>query len=134
MHDRGIIHRDLKSSNVFLDTCNEPDDAASSCRVKIGDFGLAAVKTVLAETVNQQVQPSGSVLWMVNYFLIMFTNIIINYFFYLQRHPKSFNKKILTVILQVRMYMLMDAFFLKCLAENYRTHQSVTKSRFVFRK
>ncbi|CAM4781101.1 unnamed protein product [Rotaria magnacalcarata] len=64
LHDRGIIHRDLKSSNVFLDMCNEPDDAEVSFRVKIGDFGLAAVKTVLAESVNQQFQPTGSVLWM----------------------------------------------------------------------
>ncbi|CAF0738908.1 unnamed protein product [Rotaria sordida] len=64
LHDRGIIHRDLKSSNVFLDMCSEPDDVTVSCRVKIGDFGLAAVKTVLTESVNQQFQPTGSVLWM----------------------------------------------------------------------
>ncbi|CAF1163004.1 unnamed protein product [Rotaria sp. Silwood1] len=64
LHDRGIIHRDLKSSNVFLDMCSDPDDVTISCRVKIGDFGLAAVKTVLAESVNQQFQPTGSVLWM----------------------------------------------------------------------
>ncbi|CAF1064843.1 unnamed protein product [Adineta ricciae] len=64
LHDRGIIHRDLKSSNVFLDMCAEPDDAGVCWRVKIGDFGLAAVKTVLAEGVNQQFQPTGSVLWM----------------------------------------------------------------------
>ena len=65
LHDRGIIHRDLKSSNIFLDTCTEPDDQGVCCRVKIGDFGLAAVKTVLAESINRQFQPTGSVLWMV---------------------------------------------------------------------
>jgi serine/threonine protein kinase len=66
LHDRGIIHRDLKSSNVFLDMSAESDDAGVSWRVKIGDFGLAAVKAVVAEGVNQQFQPTGSVLWMVN--------------------------------------------------------------------
>ena len=65
LHDRGINHRDLKSSNVFLDMCGEPDDPEVCWRVRIGDFGLAAVKTVLAEGVNQQFQPTGSVLWMV---------------------------------------------------------------------
>ncbi len=69
LHDRGIIHRDLKSSNVFLDMCAEPDDVGVCWRVKIGDFGLAAVKTVPAEGgFNQQFQPTGSVLWMVNIF------------------------------------------------------------------
>ncbi len=66
LHDRGIIHRDLKSSNVFLDMSAETDDVGVSWRVKIGDFGLAAVKTVLAEGFDQQFQPTGSVLWMVN--------------------------------------------------------------------
>jgi len=64
LHDRGIIHRDLKSSNVFLDMSAEPDDVGICWRVKIGDFGLAAVKTVLADGDNQQFQPTGSVLWM----------------------------------------------------------------------
>ncbi|CAF2081940.1 unnamed protein product [Rotaria magnacalcarata] len=64
LHDREIIHRDLKSSNVFLDTSAEPDDGGVSWRVKIGDFGLAAVKTVPTESFNQQFQPTGSVLWM----------------------------------------------------------------------
>ncbi len=51
--------------------CAETDDVGVSWRVKIGDFGLAAVKTVLAEGFNQQFQPTGSVLWMViiDYFL-----------------------------------------------------------------
>lgn len=34
MHDKGIIHRDLKMGNIFLD---------SDMNVKIGDFGLAAL-------------------------------------------------------------------------------------------
>jgi len=71
LHDRGIIHRDLKSSNVFLDMSTETDDGGISWRVKIGDFGLAAVKTVLAEGVNQQFQPTGSVLWMVKIFFYL---------------------------------------------------------------
>ena len=66
LHDRGIIHRDLKSSNVFLDTSAEPDDVGGNGRVKIGDFGLAAVKAVPSEGINQQCQPTGSVLWMVS--------------------------------------------------------------------
>lgn len=34
MHTKGIIHRDLKMGNIFLDT---------NMNVKIGDFGLAAL-------------------------------------------------------------------------------------------
>ena len=65
LHDREIIHRDLKSSNVFLDISSESEEAGACYRVKIGDFGLAAVKTVVTEGVNKQFQPTGSVLWMV---------------------------------------------------------------------
>lgn len=52
--------------------CAEQDDVGVCWRVKIGDFGLAAVKTVLAEGVNKQFQPTGSVLWMVRSLLIKF--------------------------------------------------------------
>ena len=35
MHERGIVHRDLKHLNIFL------SDHSEAPRVKIGDFGLA---------------------------------------------------------------------------------------------
>ncbi|XP_072521738.1 RAF proto-oncogene serine/threonine-protein kinase [Salminus brasiliensis] len=54
LHAKNIIHRDMKSNNIFLH---------EGLTVKIGDFGLATVKTRWSG--SQQVeQPSGSVLWM----------------------------------------------------------------------
>lgn len=54
LHAKQIIHRDLKSNNIFLH-----DDLT----VKIGDFGLATVKTLWDG--NEKVrQPTGSILWM----------------------------------------------------------------------
>ncbi|KAG9509111.1 RAF proto-oncogene serine/threonine-protein kinase, partial [Fragariocoptes setiger] len=54
LHAKNIIHRDLKSNNIFLH-----DDLT----VKIGDFGLATVKTRWEG--NQQFNyPTGSILWM----------------------------------------------------------------------
>jgi B-Raf proto-oncogene serine/threonine-protein kinase len=54
LHAKNIIHRDLKSNNIFLH-----DDLT----VKIGDFGLATAKTRWSGT-RQFRQPSGSILWM----------------------------------------------------------------------
>ncbi|XP_076044124.1 serine/threonine kinase raf oncogene isoform X2 [Oratosquilla oratoria] len=59
LHAKNIIHRDLKSNNIFLH-----DDYT----VKIGDFGLATVKggrwTPESVGGRQIQQPSGSILWM----------------------------------------------------------------------
>ena len=63
LHDKDIVHRDLKSNNIFL-----YDE--KSFVVKIGDFGLATIKE--ATTINKNNKkssrsignPEGSVLWM----------------------------------------------------------------------
>lgn len=49
-----VLHRDLKSNNIFLH-----DDLT----VKIGDFGLATAKTRWSGS-QQFHQPTGSILWM----------------------------------------------------------------------
>ncbi|XP_013407069.1 serine/threonine-protein kinase B-raf isoform X2 [Lingula anatina] len=54
LHAKFIIHRDLKTNNIFLH-----DDLT----VKIGDFGLATVKTRWSGS-HQFQQPTGSILWM----------------------------------------------------------------------
>lgn len=54
LHAKNIIHRDLKSNNIFLH-----DDMT----VKIGDFGLATAKTRWSGS-QQFHQPTGSILWM----------------------------------------------------------------------
>ncbi|KAK6994772.1 serine/threonine-protein kinase A-Raf-like isoform X1 [Biomphalaria glabrata] len=58
LHAKSIIHRDLKSNNIFLtEVCTE------NMTVKIGDFGLATVKTRWSGSHMFQ-QPTGSILWM----------------------------------------------------------------------
>uniref|UniRef100_T2MGW2 non-specific serine/threonine protein kinase n=1 Tax=Hydra vulgaris TaxID=6087 RepID=T2MGW2_HYDVU len=54
LHAKSIIHRDLKSNNIFLQ---------EDYTVKVGDFGLATVKTRWSGDHGCE-QPSGSILWM----------------------------------------------------------------------
>uniref|UniRef100_A0A671MPJ1 RAF proto-oncogene serine/threonine-protein kinase n=1 Tax=Sinocyclocheilus anshuiensis TaxID=1608454 RepID=A0A671MPJ1_9TELE len=54
LHAKNIIHRDMKSNNIFLH---------EGLTVKIGDFGLATVKARWSGS-HRVEQPSGSVLWM----------------------------------------------------------------------
>ena len=54
LHAKNIIHRDLKSNNIFLH---------EDLTVKIGDFGLATAKTRWSGS-QQFHQPTGSILWM----------------------------------------------------------------------
>lgn len=53
LHAKNIIHRDLKSNNIFI---------YNDYTVKIGDFGLAAVKSKIDYRTSPQ--PSGSIFWM----------------------------------------------------------------------
>uniref|UniRef100_A0A8C5AWX4 non-specific serine/threonine protein kinase n=1 Tax=Gadus morhua TaxID=8049 RepID=A0A8C5AWX4_GADMO len=54
LHAKNIIHRDLKSNNIFIH---------EGWTVKIGDFGLATVKSRWSGSMQVE-QPSGSILWM----------------------------------------------------------------------
>ena len=53
LHSKKIVHRDLKSSNIFLDG----DDSVANPCVKIGDFGLAVTKKTASR--GQSNQPTG---------------------------------------------------------------------------
>ncbi|XP_065058516.1 serine/threonine-protein kinase A-Raf-like isoform X2 [Rhopilema esculentum] len=56
LHAKSIIHRDMKSNNIFLQ---------EDLTVKIGDFGLATAKTRWSGTPEHGCeQPFGSILWM----------------------------------------------------------------------
>jgi serine/threonine protein kinase len=92
LHARDILHRDLKSNNVFLipdetytpesqqtpyqnalrnlngKTGNSSNTNESSAKwtVKIGDFGLATVKSTWTKTSAKTTNPTGSILWMVS--------------------------------------------------------------------
>ncbi|XP_017772190.1 PREDICTED: raf homolog serine/threonine-protein kinase phl [Nicrophorus vespilloides] len=55
LHAKNIIHRDLKSNNIFLH---------EDLTVKIGDFGLATAKKRYSDDTQMVRYPSGSILWM----------------------------------------------------------------------
>ena len=90
LHARDILHRDLKSNNIFLipkETNNyrrqrynhhqfqkngtNPFDMSfmnediDKWTVKIGDFGLATAKSTWTQSSAKTNQPTGSILWMV---------------------------------------------------------------------
>lgn len=82
LHARDILHRDLKSNNIFLipkEKTNiqgfrnagaadlyelNEDRMIEKWTVKIGDFGLATVKSNWNKSSFKSNQPTGSILWM----------------------------------------------------------------------
>ncbi len=76
LHNKSILHRDLKSNNIFLkekDTNDLPSYSYASginegheFQVKIGDFGLAMMSSINKyDLLNKSNSLSGSLLWMV---------------------------------------------------------------------
>jgi len=57
LHSKKIVHRDLKSSNIFLSS----SDISAENSVKIGDFGLAVTKKAAAKGGAASNGPTGRV-------------------------------------------------------------------------
>jgi serine/threonine protein kinase len=110
LHARDILHRDLKSNNIFLipkeannmqkhyrpqnDNSSTGinkfnafvnEQEAEKWTVKIGDFGLATVKSTWTQTAIKTNQPTGSILWMVS------LNLNITYKFHEGQGPTNIN-------------------------------------------
>jgi len=63
MHERKIMHRDLKPGNIFLNKVNEnyiKNDISTAYLVKLGDFGLATeINTFKKKTIYGEIGEEG---------------------------------------------------------------------------